>query len=56
MHSAQISKRLVDGLKPGDAEYFAWDGKLAGFGVRVQPGAKTYVVKYRGRIGARGAH
>jgi integrase len=35
-------------LKPGPAEYFAWDRHVAGFGVRVQPsGAKSYVVKYR---------
>ena len=48
MHSKQITKRMVDRLKPSDAEYFAWDGKLVGFGLRVQPtGAKTYVVKYR---------
>jgi integrase len=55
MHSKQITKRLVDRLRPSDAEYFAWDGKLAGFGLRVQPtGAKTYVVKYRAGSG-RGA-
>jgi integrase len=55
MHSKQITKRLVDRLRPLDAEYFAWDGKLAGFGLRVQPtGAKTYVVKYRAGSG-RGA-
>jgi integrase len=55
MHSRQITKRLVDGLKPAGAEYFAWDAKLAGFGLRVQPtGAITYVVKYRAGSG-RGA-
>src|SRR3974377_506490 len=48
MHSTQVTKRVVDGLKPANAEYFAWDGKLAGFGVRIQPsGARSYVVKYR---------
>jgi integrase len=48
MHSTLITKRLVNRLKPSDAEYFAWDGKLVGFGLRVQPtGARTYVVKYR---------
>ena len=55
MHSKQITKRLVDWLKPSEAEYFAWDGKLSGFGLRVQPsGAKSYVVKYRAGSG-RGA-
>jgi integrase len=48
MHSTLITKRLIDRLKPSNAEYFAWDSKLAGFGLRVQPtGLKTYVVKYR---------
>jgi integrase len=55
MHSKQITKRRVDSLKPADAEYFAWDSTLAGFGLRVQPsGAKSYVVKYRAGSG-RGA-
>jgi len=55
MHSKQITKRMVDRLKPADAEYFAWDRSLAGFGLRVQPtGAMTYVVKYRAGSG-RGA-
>src|SRR5215470_1096749 len=55
MQSTQITKRLVDRLEPSDAEYFAWDGKLIGFGVRVQlTGAKSYVVKYRAGSG-RGA-
>src|SRR6516164_10954635 len=55
MHSKQITKRMVDRLKPSDAEYFAWDRSLAGFGVRVQlTGAKSYIVKYRAGSG-RGA-
>jgi integrase len=53
--SAQITKRLLDSLKPGDGEYFVWDSSLAGFGVRVQStGARSYVVKYRAGSG-RGA-
>lgn len=53
--SGQITKRLVDGLKSRNAEYFVWDGSLAGFGVRVQStGARSYVVKYRAGSG-RGA-
>ena len=55
MASGQITKRLVDGLKSRDGEYFVWDGSLAGFGVRVQStGARSYVVKYRAGSG-RGA-
>src|SRR4051794_34761846 len=45
-------KRLVDGLKPREGEYFVWDSSLAGFGVRVQvTGARSYVVKYRAGSG-----
>jgi integrase len=51
----QITKRSVDALKPARAEYFLWDRKLAGFGIRIQTtGAKSYVVKYRAGSG-RGA-
>jgi integrase len=51
----QITKRLVDNLVAADAEFFVWDQKLSGFGIRIQPtGAKTYVVKYRAGSG-RGA-
>jgi hypothetical protein len=53
--SGQITKRLIDGLKAKDGEYFVWDNSLAGFGVRVQStGARSYVVKYRAGSG-RGA-
>jgi integrase len=52
MSRSRITKRLVDGLEPGELEYFSWDSDLAGFGLRVQPsGAKSYVVKYRAGTG-----
>lgn len=52
MASKQITKRLIDGLKPRASEYFVWDGSLAGYGVRVQTtGAMSYVVKYRAGSG-----
>jgi integrase len=55
MASGQITKRLIDGLKPKNSEYFVWDTSLAGFGVRIQvTGARSYVVKYRAGSG-RGA-
>jgi integrase len=55
MAEGHIKKRTVDAIKAANAEYFLWDGKLAGFGLRVQPsGAKAYVVKYRAGSG-RGA-
>jgi Arm DNA-binding domain len=48
----QITKRSIDALKPAATEYFLWDKKLAGFGVRVQTtGATSYVVKYRAGSG-----
>jgi integrase len=52
MHGSQITKRLVDSLKPRNIEYFVWDRSLLGFGVRVQPsGAMAYLVKYRAGVG-----
>jgi hypothetical protein len=41
---SQITKRLIDSLKPRPDEYFVWDSSLSGFGVRVQStGAMSYV-------------
>jgi integrase len=55
MDGRRITKRLVDSLTPARAEYFVWDSKLVGFGLRVQPtGVMTYVAKYRAGSG-RGA-
>ncbi len=41
---AKITKRIVDGLKPGD---LVWDEEVKGFGVRCQKSAKAYVLKFR---------
>lgn len=41
---ARISKRVVDGLKPGN---LVWDIDINGFGVRCQKAAKVYVLKTR---------
>jgi integrase len=55
MRGRLITKRLVNGLKAADGEYFLWDRDLKGFGLRVQrTGEKSYVVKYRAGTG-RGA-
>jgi integrase len=44
----RITKRAVDAAKPRDQEYFLWDRRLLGFGLRVLPsGVKSYVAKYR---------
>lgn len=51
---AKITKRLVDGLAPGEKELFIWDTDLEGFGLRVSPtGVMTYFVQYR--MGGRGS-
>ena len=55
MDGKRITKRLVDGLRAGTSEYFVWDSRLPGFGLRVQPsGVMSYVAKYRAGSG-RGA-
>lgn len=53
--TGQITKGVVDRLKPKASEYTVWDAKLPGFGIRVRPtGAMSYVVVYRAGAG-RGA-
>ena len=52
MDGKRITKRLVDSLNATDGEYFVWDNKLPGFGLRVQPsGVMSYVAKYRAGSG-----
>jgi integrase len=52
MEGKRITKRLIDGLSSGGTEFFVWDSKLPGFGVRVQrSGVMSYVAKYRAGSG-----
>ena len=53
MKGKRITKRLIDSLNPTGREFFVWDSKLPGFGVRVQrSGVMSYVTKYRaGSVG-----
>ena len=44
----KLTKQVVDKAQPRDVEYFIWDDKFEGFGLRVFPtGVKTYVLQYR---------
>ncbi len=51
-----LNKRNVETLRPADKPWIAWDDKLTGFGVRIQPsGTKAFVVNYRTGSGGRRA-
>ena len=51
-----LNKRNVAALEPSDKPFIAWDDKLSGFGVRVQPsGLKSFLVNYRAGDGGRKA-
>ncbi|MBI1220498.1 MAG: tyrosine-type recombinase/integrase [Rhodobacteraceae bacterium] len=44
----KLTKRTIDALQPGAADYFVWDSEIVGFGIRVmRSGAKTYQAQYR---------
>ena len=48
MTNASISKTVVDNARASAKDYFIWDEKLAGFGLKVTPsGGKIYVLQYR---------
>ena len=51
-----LTKRSVDALDPADRPWIAWDDKLVGFGIRIQPsGVKSFIVNYRAGDGGRKA-
>ena len=51
-----LTRRTVEALKPTEKSWIAWDDKLTGFGVRVQPsGTKSFIVNYRAGEGGRKA-
>ena len=47
----ELTKKIVDGMpKPNSGQMFVWDEKLTGFGLRITPTKKTYVVQGRVRV------
>ena len=51
-----LTKRTVQNLQPADKPWIAWDDRVSGFGVRVQPsGMKAFIVNYRTGSGGRKA-
>ena len=51
-----LTKRTVEALEPADKPWIAWDDKLTGFGVRIQPsGTRSFIVNYRAGEGGRKA-
>lgn len=52
--TAKLTKTIVDALSSSAERFTVWDIDQKGFGIRIGPGAKTYVVRYRvggGRTG-----
>ena len=55
-HKLTLTKRAVEAMKPADRPWIAWDVKVTGFGVQVQPtGTKSFLVNYRTDGGGRKA-
>ena len=51
-----LTEPAVEALEPGDRPWTAWDDRLTGFGVRIEPsGTKSFLVNYRTGGGGRKA-
>ena len=51
-----LTEPAVEALAPGDRPWTAWDDRLTGFGVRIEPsGTKSFLVNYRTGGGGRKA-
>jgi len=50
---ARLTRPLVESLKPeGGKDRVVWDADLKGFGLRVGPNSKTYLIQYRNAEGS----
>jgi integrase len=53
--AVKLTKRVVDALKPGNRDRFAWDSEIKGFGVKVTTtGHKVFLFVYRFPRGRKG--
>lgn len=53
MAKGSITKKAIDGIKPGRADQFLWDTSLRGFGFKRTPAGKgVFLIQYR--MGGRG--
>jgi integrase len=51
-----LTKRVVDGLQPGETDVFTWDSELRGFGLKITPtGKRVYIAQFRTAGGRRSA-
>ena len=45
---AKLTKRTVEAARSGDTDFFVWDDRIAGFGLRIRSsGKRTFIVQYR---------
>lgn len=55
MPTIKLTKRALDGIRPGSTITFWFDSELKGFGLKVMPsGVMTWIVEYRPGAGGRG--
>ena len=56
LNKLSLTRRSIEAMKPREKPWVAWDDKLTGFGIRVQPsGVKSFFVNYRTGEGGRKA-
>lgn len=43
----RLTKTVIEGLKPGPKQYTVWDESMPGFGIKVNPNSKSFVLQAR---------